>query len=94
MNQTKTESTIVAATIPRKRIRHIVKRSSGRTPSVYANDGMPGSMVWDADVDTGGGSVKRALGTERSMNNGDVGSTSWSEKFDDGANGGTNSGET
>jgi hypothetical protein len=51
--------TMVAATIPRKMMMHNPKRSSGRTPKVYANMDIP-------EVEFGG-SVKRRFGTVGSM---------------------------
>jgi len=72
MNHTRAEMVIVAAMIPRNKIRQFPKRSSGRSPTVYAKVDIPGVAL--------AGRVKRRFGADGLMYSGEDGSENWSAK--------------
>lgn len=73
MNHTMAETAMVAAFIPRNKIRQLEKRSSGRSPHEYAKEDIPRVAF--------SGRVKRRLGADGFTYRGEDGSANWSAKF-------------
>jgi len=65
-DQTIRLSRIVPAMMERNMAKHILKRSCGRSPTVYAKDSMPGAAP--------GGSVNKWLGMDILIKRGEFGS--------------------